>query len=176
MINILNCKTLSLNTWFRYVAYVHLIEITKGWKKKCKVIVPLNYIDPRFELLETVHFENYVSHADAETATSLTSYIEDFLSVLYPAECPFEENSLYLFEDFGIPVLPSKHPRTNPQLLFWRDYFPHYEVKGFKKHGWVTESPYRDEINFPSIYNLTYKGEKKGVSRYQIKDKFQLEK
>lgn len=176
MINILSNRTLTLNTWNRYVAYVHRLEMTVGWEKKCYTIVPLNYIDPRFELIETVYFENFVQLDDPNSGTGLLTYIEGFLATVYNYECDFEKNYLHLVKEFGFESLPARNHRKDRVWTFWREYFESYEVKGFKGEGWVVESPFEDEINFPSYLEFTYKGELKGKPRYKIKDRFALEK
>ncbi len=175
MINILKTRTVSLSTWRRFIAYVHLVEIEIGWQKKCKIILPLNYIDPRFELLETVHFETYVTVIDSNSGASLTSYIENCLNIIHPNECNYEMHLDYILNTLNIK-LPGKQPRKRPSnYVYWREYFPYYEVRGFPRFNWVIESPYAEELNFPKMLTLTYKGEKKGVSRYQIKDRFAIE-
>lgn len=178
MINILKKRTLSLNTWQRFIAYIHLVEIEIGWKKKCKIILPLNYIDPRFELLETVHFENYITVTDSsKEGASLLSYIENCLNIIHPIECDYERNLEQIF-NLGIPALSSKQPRRSlkeSRYVYWREYFPYYEVKGFKRYNWVIQSPYKEELNFPKYLSCTYTHEKNGVKRYQIKDRFAIE-
>ena len=176
-INIVTNRTLTLKTWRRYVAYIHLVEMTVGWEKKCYTIIPLNYIDPRFELIETVHFENYVQSDKPGSNTGLLTYIEGFLGTVYPHECDFVVNLQYLIKEHGFEVLPARCVSRKGKIWsYWRNYFHSYEVKGFPIHEWVIESPYSDEIRFPSYLELTYVGERKGESRYKIKDRFAIQK
>lgn len=173
-INIVSNRTLTLKTWRRYIAYVHLVEMTVGWEKKRYTIIPLNYIDPRFELIETVYFENF-GQSSKGGRTSLFTHIEGFLGTVYPYECNFTKNMEPLIKEYGFVSLPSTCvSRKNNSKSYWKNYFESYEVKGFPIHEWVIESPYSDEICFPSYLELTYIGERKGESRYKIKDRFAI--
>ncbi len=146
-------QTLTLKKWNRYECYLHKFEVTKGWNKKCYATVPLNFIDDRFEFIETVRFEKFY-----EGDNNLIDYLET-INLIHNCECTFNSyhgiDSLY---DWGVHEIGwgkqawVKH--NEMKRVDYKKYFKSYEVAGFPGRGWVVESPYKDEINIPKYYKM----------------------
>ena len=167
MIDIENTKTLLAKKWNRYIAYLHRVPFTVGWGKPCVSVLPLDRIYPEFELLETVHFESYIAQCDYKSG--LVNYMENWYDVILDT-CNAEQYQQYILEQYPNLVLPARQYRSNPQLLYWKDYFPSYQVEGFPLFDWVFDSPYSDEINIPQYYQLIQKEVKKTGTKYLVKN------
>ena len=170
MINIITSRPLGLETWKRYTAYIHRIQITRGWEKKCYVLLPLNNIDNRFEYIETVLFEVYDSSTMCENSKlPLIKYIENTLNVIYNTDCNYKMYVNSIAEEHNI-LIPWNLQNKNKNTIYWKNYFSSYEVKGFKQNGFVIDSPNEDDLNLPSYIELVYLKERKGKSVYRLKD------
>lgn len=176
MINSITGRPIALQTWNRYVAYVHRVKVLRGWQKNCYALIPLNHIDQRFELVETVYFEVYRSHSDGEDVRMpLLHYINNTLNIIYQTDCDYQKMHEDVATQYDM-VLPWSTNLKKDHLVYWKDYFESYEVSGFRDHNIVIDSPFENEINIPGWVELTYVKEKKGKSIYRLKDMHALEK
>lgn len=170
MINKFTGRSLGLQTWNRYVAYIHRVKVLRGWQKNCYALIPLNHIDQRFDLVETVYFEVYRSHTQGEDIRiPLLHYIENTLNIIYQTDCDFQKMHIDIATQYDM-VLPWSVVPKRDHLVYWKDYFQSYEVSGFPDIDIVIDSPFENEINIPGWIQIEYLKERKGKSIYRLKD------
>jgi len=143
--------TVTLKPMQRFIAYMHIVPYE--WKgEQRKILVPLNEIDERFELLEMVTFFLW---GEGERRVGFTQYLTGWANVLGYDIFNDPPAKLWLKKKKLFDKLPSSYS--------YREYFKHYTVDtvNLVEKIYIYDSPDPEDINIPRMFRqIGKKGEK----------------